>query len=284
LQQEIAQLHGEVATFPFLSALAEPAVRVQAVTGKPYAFYLTDLSEHADGLFDAKEKVLDPIRRFMRGSQKQIYGEARRSLAAQEPNLPYVDGSEAQQLQAILDDPACFAGSQMTRAKTLLDALQVKVNACVRLERTAAGNKVDERWERLASMAEYADLTVVQQAELRRPFDELKRTIERQTLVAVIRDTLRRFDSDDYSKHLAQMAAWSAQARRPAAPVVDGQQDYTAGKRQVGEPRVEYVTQAALTVVFDKAWLADEADVDAYLAELKQTFMAAICEGKRVQV
>ena len=284
LQQEIVQLHGEVATFPFLSALAEPAVRVQAVTGKPYAFYLTDLSEHADGLFDAKEKVLDPIRRFMRGSQKQIYGEARRSLAAQEPNLPYVDGSEAQQLQAILDDPACFAGSQMTRAKTLLDALQVKVNACVRLERTAAGNKVDERWERLASMAEYADLTAVQQAELRRPFDELKRTIERQTLVAVIRDTLRRFDSDDYSKHLAQMAAWSAQARRPAAPVVDGQQDYTAGKRQVGEPRVEYVTQAALTVVFDKAWLADEADVDAYLAELKQTFMAAICEGKRVQV
>ena len=279
LQQEIAQLHGEVATFPFLSALAEPAVRVQAVTGKPYAFYLTDLSEHADGLFDAKEKVLDPIRRFMRGSQKQIYGEARRSLAAQEPNLPYVDGSEAQQLQAILDDPACFAGSQMTRAKTLLDALQVKVNACVRLERTAAGNKVDERWERLASMAEYADLTVVQQAELRRPFDELKRTIERQTLVAVVRDTLRRFDSDDYSKHLAQMAAWSAQAHTKA--VDDRGAD---GEKKIIEPRVEYVAQAGLKVPFDKAWLADEADVDAYLAALKAAMMTVIEAGKRVQV
>jgi hypothetical protein len=279
LQQEIAQLHGEVVTFPFLSALTEPAARVRAVTGKPYVFYLTDLSEQMESLFDAKEKVLDPIRRFMRGAQKQIYADARRSLAEQEANFPYVDGNEAQQLQAILDDSTCFAGSQMTRAKTLLDALQAKVTACVRQERTDAASKVDERWERLASMAEYGDLTAEQQAELRRPFDELKRTIERQILVAVVRDTLRRFDTDSYSKYLAQMAAWSAQVH---TIVVDDRG--ADGEKKIIEPRVEYVTQAALTVAFDKAWLADEADVDAYIAALKAVMMKMIDEGKRVQI
>lgn len=46
------------------------------------------------------------------------------------------------------------------------------------------------------------------------------------------------------------------------------------------EPRVEYVTHRTLSVAFDKAWLADEADVDAYLA----TLMAVLAAGKRVQV
>jgi hypothetical protein len=47
---------------------------------------------------------------------------------------------------------------------------------------------------------------------------------------------------------------------------------------------VEYVTQKALVVPFDKAWLADAADVDAYLALLKEAMLQVIQEGKRVQV
>jgi hypothetical protein len=276
LQQEIAHLHGEVATFPFLSALAEPAARVQAVTGKPYVFYLTDLSEHADSLFDAKEKVLDPLRRFMRGSQKQIYADARRYLVGQEANLPYVDGNEAQQLQDILDDPHCYAGNRMTQAKSLLDGLQAKVAAVVQTEQQSALAKVEERWERLTGMAEFGDLTPVQQADLRRPFDELQRTLRRQTLVAVIRDTVQRFDLDGYGRQLALMTAWSAQARRPAHD-----DDATP---KVNEQTPEYVLQRTLDVTFDKPWLADEADVDAYLAALKAAMMAVIDEGKRVQV
>jgi hypothetical protein len=128
-------------------------------------------------------------------------------------------------------------------------------------------------------MAEYGDLTDEQRAELRRPFDELSRTIERQTLVAVIRDTVRHFDDNGYRQQLATMAQWSALARQPA-PDPQGGSDTTA----CAEPRVEYVTRTELRVPFDRAWLADEADVDAYLDALKAAMMREIGAGKRVQV
>ena len=284
LQREIGELRSQVADFPFLVALDEPAGRVAAVVGKPYAFYLTELHGHEKDLFDAKEQVIDPIRRFMHGNQQQIYSDARRYLTVQEANLPSVQGDEAQLLRRTLDDPACYGGNHMTRAKSLLDALQAKVAELVSQERRNAAAKVDERWARLTGMAEFGDLTPEQQAALRRPFDELKRTLDRQMLIAVIRDTLQRFDTDDYSKHLAQMAGWSEQARNQPAVPAHGQPVAADGGRAFKEARVEYVSQAALTIPFEKAWLADETDVDAYLAAVKTVLIQAIREGKRIQI
>ena len=40
----------------------------------------------------------------------------------------------------------------------------------------------------------------------------------------------------------------------------------------------------SIRVPFDKAWLADEADVDRYLAALREAMMKEISAGKRVQI
>jgi hypothetical protein len=279
LGQELAALRQQVREYPFLTALDGPIAQIEAVTGKSYSFYLTELRSQGEALLDAKEGVLDPIRRFMSGAHQEIYSGARRYLAAQEANLPYVTGDASHRLHDLLDDPACYCGNRMAEAKSLLDALQASVAAVVGREQATALGKVDERWERLAGMVEYGDLTDEQRAELRRPFDELSRTIERQTLVAVIRDTVRHFDDNGYRQQLATMAQWSAQARQPA-PDPQGGSDATT----CAEPRVEYVTRTELRVPFDRAWLADEADVDAYLDALKAAMMREIGAGKRVQV
>jgi hypothetical protein len=52
----------------------------------------------------------------------------------------------------------------------------------------------------------------------------------------------------------------------------------------VEEPRVEYVHQQSLAVAFGKAWLADEADVRAYVEALAKVMLAVIEEGKRIQI
>lgn len=210
LRQRLMTLRAQATTFPFLTALDAPLAQIEAVTGKPYAFYLTGLPGRADALFEQKEQVIDPVLRFMGGAQKEIYLSARGYLTAHKANLPYMSGDEARQLQTLLDDPHCYRGAYMNQAKSLLDALQAKMAALVQREQTTALTKVEERWERLAGMAEYGDLTDGQRTELRRPFDELQRTLERQTLVAVIRDTVRQFDDVSYPHQLATMAQWSA--------------------------------------------------------------------------
>ena len=52
----------------------------------------------------------------------------------------------------------------------------------------------------------------------------------------------------------------------------------------IAVPRMEYVARASLQVTFDRAWLADEGDVDDNLTALKDGLMAVIRAGKRVQV
>ena len=284
LAQEIALLVGQVDAYPFLAVVAEPAVLIQSVTGQPYAFYLTELRDHADDLFAAKERILDPVRRFMIGVPRQIYSDARQYLLAQEANLAYVEGDEAEQIQTILDDPACYQGNRMTQVKTLLDSLRVKVTAAVEKERGALLFALDARWERLAAMAEFGDLAPDQEAQLRRPFAALQRTLARQGLIAVLRDTLRRFDEIEYQSVLRQMATWSNEARRPVEYPVDGGGDSTPAPTVIVEPPIQYITPAQLAVTFDKVALADEQDVDRYLAALKQAFMQAIGAGKHVQI
>ena len=143
LEDELKRLRESAAAYPFLAALDKPIEALGQVIGKKTDFYLLELPQQSDALFDLKERVVDPIRRFMAGNQRQIYDEARSYLDAQEANLAYVDGDEAGSLRAILDDPACCAGNRMTQAKALLDALRAKVNARVAEERTAAHAKLD---------------------------------------------------------------------------------------------------------------------------------------------
>ena len=277
LHERLEQLQSQTTSYPFLSNLSGPLGRLDGMMGQPYAFYLTDLRQHEDELFDLKEAVTDPIQRFMNGPQKDIYDRARRFVETQEANLSYLDGDEARRLRAILDDPSCYRGDALQQAKRLLDALQAAADALIGREKERLVAKVEHRWQRLADTGEYAALTPEQQAALRQPFDALGRQIEHQTLIAVMRDTLRRFDERDYDQCLRQMTAWAA----PEPGAEDGKPD--AGNA-CQETRVEYVTRSALAVDFDQLWLADEADVERYLAALKEALLEAINDKKRVRI
>jgi len=252
---------------------------------------LTELHKQADALLDLKEGLLDPVTRFLSGSQKQIYDEAQQFLAAQEPNFAYLEGDEVRQLPLLLADPACYKGNQMAQVKTLLDALKSKVNALLASEKALTVKTIESRWERLMGMAEYQELTAEQQAQLRRPFDELIRTMARYALIAVIRDNLRRFDDYEYQQQLRKMAEWAQPTPVVPPTLVPGTNGHAPGGgtgggsvKVIADPPVEYVIQRDLAIPFDKAWLANEHDVDAYLAALKQSLMGAIASGKRVQI
>jgi len=103
-------------------------------------------------------------------------------------------------------------------------------------------------------------------------------TIDRQTLIAVIRDTIRRFEDDEYPRILERLsqAKPSGETGSSDSPTDD--------KPVVADPPVEYVLSRSIRTVFDKAWLADEADVDRYLDKLKEAMMKEIAAGKRIQI
>jgi hypothetical protein len=268
-------------SFPFLKVLEEPVNQLKELSNKPYTFFLIDFSAQKDTMLDLKEATLDPIRRFMSGPMKDVYEEARKFLQAQEANFSDVPGNEAERLQTVLDNPKCFSGDLMQQAKSLMEALKSTISQRLQEEKNKASETVQSLQTRLCSMDDYSALSAQQQQELAACFDQFIHSLDRQTLIAVIRDQLRRFEEQEYQHLLTKIGSWSQP--EPAAVGVLAETSLSKPPQRP-ERKVEYVVCRSLYVAFNKPWLADEKEVDKYLAVLKEAIMNEIANGKRVQI
>ena len=289
LMHQLTPLSALASQYPFLHALTPVLEKLKELAGKPYTWYLTELTRQDDALLDLKESVIDPVRKFMSGPQKGIFDNARKFVQAQEPNFAYIEGDESVQMVASLTDMDCFKGNRMQQVKVLLETLQDKVTTQIEAEIAKAKETVAALKGRLCGMAEFSALNGEQQEQVTRPFNEFDAAIERQKLIAVIRDTLRRFEESDYQRLLSQMTSWAQPLPTPAPVPEPG--EITTSDEGVSpspftkpEPRIEYVPSRSVKVSFDKAWLADEADVECYLESMREALLDEIRKGKRIQI
>ncbi len=286
---ELTPLAAQASLYPFLNALTPVVEKLKELTGKPYNWYLTELIGEKDALLSMKEGVIDPVRKFMSGSQKGIYENARKFVQTQEPNFAYIGSEEAAQVASILKDPECFKGNCMQQVKALVEKLQEKVTAQIDAEITKARETVGALQDRLCGMAEFGALNEEQQGQISGPFDKFDGDIASQDLIAVIRDTLRRFEEGDYQRLLSKITTWAQPVAAPK-PVPEAGTPATADEGaktatlERPEARIEYVSSRAIMVSFEKAWLADQADVDLYLESMREALLEEIRKGKRIQI
>lgn len=289
LTHQLTPLAAQASQYPFLNALTPVLEKLKELTGKPYTWYLTELTRQEDALLDMKESVIDPVRKFMSGPQKGIFDNARKFVQTQEPNFAYIEGDESAQVVASLTDPECFKGNRMQQVKMQVETLQENVTAQIEAEIAKAKETVAALKDRLCGMTEFGALNGEQQEQITRPFNEFNAAIERQKLIAVIRDTLRRFEESDYQRLLSQMTSWAQPAPTPEPAPEPGE----TAKPDEGtkptppakpEPRIEYVPSRSVKVSFDKAWLADETDVERYLESMREALLDEIHKGRRIQI
>lgn len=293
LMHQLNPLAAQASQYPFLNALTPVLAKLKELTGKPYTWYLTELTRQEDALLDMKESVIDPVRKFMDGPQKGIFDNARNFVQSQEPNFAYIkeqvgsgkwkvregDPSEGtpEALFAVLTDPECFKSNRMQQVKTQVESLQAKIEAQLEAEIAKAKEMAAALKGRLCGMAEFSALNGEQQEQITRPFNEFNAAIERQKLIAVIRDNLHRFEESDYPQLLAKLSGqWL---------VASGQQEED---KPVGNDKktIHYplVTIHSLKVPFSAAWLADETDVERYLEAMRKALLDEIHKGKRIQI
>jgi hypothetical protein len=283
----LTPIASQVSQYPFLQALVPAIALISEVKGKSYAWYLTELSKKQDDLLDLKEQVIAPIRVFMNGNQREIYEQAQKFVQVQEPNFAYIAGTDVEQIQAILADRQCFKGNRMQQVKVLSDRASAAVAEKVKEEIAIAKISVTELQTRLCGMSEFTGLSVEQQAQIVQPFSDFLTAIANKKLIAVIRDDLRRFEEEKYSGLMLQVSEWAASNRvQPDATKTVNVGKATANNKisVTAESPAKYVTKQSIQVKFDRAWLENEADVDRYLAGMREAFMAEIQQNKRISI
>ena len=136
-------------------------------------------------------------------------------------------------------------------------------------------------------MPEFSELNKEQQEQVTLPFDKCAASIEGEELIAVIHDSLRRFEEIDYPQLLSQMTAWAQSVAVTEILPDSGNLKITneaSSMPTIAESRIEYVSRRAVRVPFDKPWLADENDVDRYLESMREAYLREINKGKRIQI
>ena len=289
LKSELAVLGAQSSRYPFLAGLTQVQEAVREVTGKPYAWYLQELGSHQDRLLDLKESILDPVRRFMGGSQKAIYDEARAYVSDQGPNFGYGGDDKANAIRAVLDDPSCLNGNAIQQMKGTLDALKGEIDARIVAERKAASTEVEGLREKLRGLPEYSTQTDSNRREIEAAFAGVLATIENSSLIAVIRERVNGFKSSTYPALLGRVATPPPKPVREVKAVSKERQGgFSDGASSPPvpppTPPTEYVAATELRVTYAKPFLADERDVDAYLNNLRETLIAEIRAGRRITI
>ena len=148
--------------------------------------------------------------------------------------------------------------------------MENKVAELLLKEQKQAVEQVAALKKRLCDIEAFSTLNAEQREQLTRPFDEFCVSIEKQKLIAVIRETLRNFEKNEYPQALERLTAWT-EPKPATAP------------NETAEPPA-YVPCSSLNVAFNKPWLANEADVERYLQAMREALLEEIRKGKRIRV
>lgn len=283
--EQLKSLLTQQAHYPFLSQLTPAIETLEPLVAEPYTWYLTELRKQSDDLLDLMELTISPILKFMAGTQKAIFDEARDYLRHQAPNFSYLDTTLPEEIETDLASSNIFQGQAPQQLKAKLTELQAATHKRVQTEATTATQTVTELEQRLTGMDEFSELDSAQKQSLTTPFETLRTNLNGQQLIAVIRDTLRNFEETRYQQLLTQMTTWAEPEHDPfptslvKEPSVNDADPPTRPKTQI-----EYITLRSLKPSFSKAWLETETDVDSYLEALRTTMLSEINQDKRIQI
>ena len=121
-------------------------------------WFITNLKDYEDELLDTKEDLLDPIRRFMNGEQKNIYDEVRNILSADTSNFIYVDGNELDVMNQLVQDKKPYSGNSIKEAKQAKDKFLEKLLKSLEVEKEKTLEVIDKSIKEFQTNEDFLNL------------------------------------------------------------------------------------------------------------------------------
>lgn len=280
LSNELDRLINRQHDYPFLAALMPFATTIDAMRDKPAGWYVTEPAKQGDDLLNAKEDLLDKVRSFMSGAQKDIYDEARAFLQDQEGNLGYADPASVTKIREVLAATDCYKGAAIQSLKTDLYQLKEALELQLLDERKSARAAIEDCRSKIEALEDYASLSDGQRQTISSRIDQMTARIDKTPLIPVLRDLGAGVRKTLLPELLSEIERFQAPAPQPTAQKPGGME-----KAPVAPPKpTSMVDVGQIKVSFAKPYLTDESDVDAYVDTMRERLLVEIRSGKKVIV
>ena len=270
LHLEVSRLTARQSEFPFLTSLEIVKEKLQRLNEKEYGYFLTNLNDFENDLLDAKEALLDPIKRFLNGDQAGIYTSIIKLLNGDTSNFDYIEGDELNLLKALIQNNTPYAGTLIKEAKSAKDTLTKKVMERIEEEKTLAITALETMIAEFRTKEEFNGLDTSNQSQIIKPFEDEIGKLQNQRYIAVIRDVKAKVHEQLLSTQLNEMI-------RLSTPV-------PSGGGEMKEPTPHYINKSTIKVVFTKSELRTAADVNDYVEALRTEMLKQISNAKRISL
>jgi len=263
---QVNQLLASKRDYPFLSSLEPFADQLTKWSKKEYAYFLINTNDFEDALLDTKEDLLDPIKRFMNGEQRNIYDQVKKLLDGNTANFDYIQGDELEVLKTLLASNTPYKGNGVQLAKAAKDQLATKVLTLIEEEKEKATKKAEDLIADITARKEYKALEATQQQQTITGIEQRKKALKDERFIANIRQSYNQL-SELHTAALNLMATYLAK------PQEDG---------KAAEPTTKYIRRSNVHIDFDKKELHTEADVLEYIEAIKEAYLKRINENIRI--
>jgi hypothetical protein len=275
---ELKALRAGAATYPFIDQLDEPIGLLAELSSNPVAWFVEHF-DGADDLLDAKDNLIDPIKSFLNGNQRSIYDGARSFMQANSTNIAYLEAGVADGIETALEDAQLFRGNRTTKLGSAVTTLREQLGAVITAERVAATAKIDDYWKQVPVSAAYADATEAARQSVTRKAEQILARVQQEMQIPAIRHLAAQFDDTIYPAILDELEAGKA------APVPEQEvpgDDESKAPRVSTPPARQSISIRKLSLPGAGGVLETEAQVDAYLDQLRETLLATINDNKRI--
>ena len=269
LQTELTTLLARKREYPFLSILDDFMDNIGQWVKNDYSYFVNNQRTFADKLLDAKEDLIDPIKKFIHGEQARIYDAIKKMMEDDRANFDYIEGTEISILNNLLINPKPFAGNFIREAKTAKDQLTQKVEARVKEEKMKASEAFEAVMKDLKSKPEFQALIETEQNTLLSPFQEEIVKLNHNKFIATIRDIRTNSLERLRSQQLNEMMRLSTRSTHNQ-------------EGNIHESVPQYVRRNTITIRFAKSELQTEADVNEYVEALRKAYIEQIKDTKRI--
>ena len=270
--------------FEFVKPLDNVVSSLRSIASMVYPGLYQSISKLEDAL-DDKLDIADEIASFIKGAQFTIFAKIETLKKGNQANLSYVSQENIEILNRIYESRQPW--KEMTKANEALTVIAEEIKQLQNEAREEVLAKIAEKLESLKSIPTFTEISESLRSQITLFFTALENKAKEERYIGNLKAMHTDIDNA-YNNSLKSINKWiEEEANRKASPTAQDEtskpqtQKADAPKR----PMKQFVQKAkAMDVSFSKPMLENEADVEAYISELKKKMMDYIRQNKNIML
>lgn len=260
--------------FEFVKPLDNIVSSLRSIASMAYPGLYQNISKLEDAL-DDKLDIADEIASFIKGAQFTIFAKIETLKKGNQANLSYVSRENIEVLNRIYESRKPW--EEMTKANEALTVIAEEIKQLQNEAREEVLAKITEKIECLKSIPTFAEISESLRSQITFFFTALENKAKEERYIGNLKAMHTDIDNA-YNNSLKSINKWIEEEAKKKDP--------PASKDDTPKPQVKQFVQKAkaMDVSFSKPMLENEADVEAYISELKKKMMDYIHQNKNIML